>query len=299
MEKILFTLSGKADKNSLVNKYASLKGYACYEELKKEIDAFSDLDQTSIAQVLVVVSNKGYNEEQNKINETFFLTQKEGLQSMGVPYDVCCVCQAEKLNLDNYKLIIFFDAFDIVSAEFIQKLKDEDKTVLWIYGPDYLNNELAGMQNATEINIVKLIGDESEVYTQFGKIKFDNLPQPRFFIEDNDVMPLGIYPNTEKVAIGMKRFGSWTSIYSAVGSLCGNVLRNIARIAGVHIYSDDNDAPVYITDKVKAIYSNKDTVFSIKNGTYVEQISGNTYTVENGKITVQKGDNPLKIFVRK
>ena len=36
MEKILFTLSGKADKNSLVNKYASLKGYACYEELKKE-----------------------------------------------------------------------------------------------------------------------------------------------------------------------------------------------------------------------------------------------------------------------
>lgn len=299
MEKILFTCSDKVSKDSLVYKYNSLSGYACYEELKKQIAAFDNLDQTSIAQVLVVVSNKSYDEEQNKINEIFFLTQKEGLQSMGVPYDVCCACQAESLNLDKYKLVIFFDAFDIVSDNFIEKLKNEDKTVLWIYGPDYLNNELASMQNATEINIVKLIGDESEVYTQFGKIKFTNLPQPRFFIEDNDVMPLGIYPNTEKVAIGIKRFGSWTSIYSAVGSLCGNVLRNIARIAGVHIYSDDNDAPVYITDTVKAIYSNKDTVFSIKSGTYVEQISGKTYTVENGKIAVPKGDNPLKIFIRK
>ena len=112
-------------------------------------------------------------------------------------------------------------------------------------------------------------------------------------------MPLGIYPNTEKVAIGMKRFSSWTSIYSGVGSLCGNILRNVARIAGVHIYSDDNDAPVYITKTVKAIYSNKDTVFCIKDGTYIEKISGETYTVENGKITVPKGDNPLKIFVRK
>ncbi len=299
MEKILFTCNEKVNKDSLLYKYTSLSGYACYEELKKQIDDFDGLDDTSIAQVLVIVSQNGYDENNTKINDAFFLTQKEGLQSMGVPYDVCCSCEAESLNLDKYKLIIFFDAFDIVSVDFIQKLKNEDKTVLWIYGPDYLNNELAGMQNATEINLVKLIGDETEVYTQFGKIKPDSLPQPRFFIEDNDVMPLGIYPNTEKVAIGMKRFGSWTSIYSAVGSLCGNILRNIARIAGVHIYSDDNDAPVYITKTVKAIYSNKDTVFSIKSGTYVEQLTGKTYVVENDKLIVPSGENPLKIFVRK
>ena len=91
------------------------------------------------------------------------------------------------------------------------------------------------MQHLTDINIVKLIGDEDCVHTHFGRIDFDYLPQPRFFIEDNDVMPLGIYPNTEKVAIGMKRFSDWTSIYSAVGNINANTLCNIARIAGVHI----------------------------------------------------------------
>lgn len=299
MEKILFSCIDKADKNSLLYRYNNLKGYSCYEELEKQISALGDLDKTSIAQVLVIVSAKGYDENENNTNSVFFDNQKEGLQSMGAPYDVCCSCQAEELNLDQYKLIIFFDAFDIVSQEFIQKLKSEDKTVLFIYGSDFIDNGLAGLQNTTEINIVKLIGDEEQVHTHFGTIKFDKLPEPRFFIEDNDVMPLGIYPNTEKVSIGMKRFGSWTSIYSAVGNINGGMLRNIARIAGVHIYSDDDWAPVYITDTVKAIYSQKDTVFAIKNGTYIEKLTSVTYTVENGKLLVPKGDNPLKVFVRK
>lgn len=299
MEKILFSCADGTDKNSLLYRYNTLKGYTYYEELKKQINALGVLDDTSIAQVLVVVSPKGYDENSNAVNGLFFDNQKEGLQCMGAPYDVCCACQAEKLCLDKYKLVIFFDAFDVVSDEFVQKLKNEDKTVLWIYAPNYVKNGLAGIQNTTEINIVKLIGDENQVHTHFGTIKFDTVPEPRFFIEDNDVMPLGIYPNTEKVSIGMKRFGSWTSIYSAVGNINGGMLRNIARIAGVHIFSDDDDAPVYITDTVKAIYSDKDTVFAIKDGTYVEKLTGLTYTVENGKLLVPKGDNPLKVFVRK
>lgn len=299
MEKILFTCSDKVSKDSLLYNYNSLTGYACYEELKKEIDAFSDLDQTSIAQVLVIVSPKAYDTELQAINNAFFSNQKEGLQSMGAPYDVCCACQIDQLNIDKYKLIIFFDAFDIVSADFVQKLKNEDKTVLWIYGPDYVNNGLAGIQNTTEINVVQLIGEEDQVHTHFGTINVAADLLPKFFIEDNDVMPLGIYPNTEKVAIGMKRFGSWISIYSTIGCLGGGLLRNIARIAGVHIYSDDDDAPVYISETVKAIYSDKDTVFSIKDGTYTEMLTGKTFTVENGKLLVAKGENPLKIFVRK
>jgi len=132
MEKILFTLNEKLNKDSLAYKYITLSGNACSEKLKNQADSFKNSDATRIAQVLVIVSDKSYNEEQTKINETFFLTQREGLQNMGAPYDVCCSCQAENINLDNYKLIIFFDSFDIVSQDFIQKLKDNDKTVLWI-----------------------------------------------------------------------------------------------------------------------------------------------------------------------
>lgn len=299
MEKILFSRIDGADKNSLLYRYTNLKGCTCYEKLEKQINTLGNPDDTSIAQVLVIVSPKGYDEEGNITNRIFFDNQKEGLQSMGAPYDVCCACQAERLCLDRYKLIIFFDAFDAVSAEFVQKIKNENKTVLWIYGPGYAENGLVGLQNTTEINIVKLIGDEDQVYTHFGTIKFDTLPEPRFFIEDNDVMPLGVYPNTEKVAIGMKRFGTWTSIYSAVGNINGGMLRNIARIAGVHIYSDDNGVPVYITDTVKAVYSDKDAILAVKNGAYVEKITNINYTVENGKLLVPKSNNPLKIFVRK
>jgi hypothetical protein len=40
----------------------------------------------------------------------------------------------------------------------------------------------------------------------------------------------------------LKQFSDWTSVYSAAPGLPSGLLRNLARAAGVHIYSETGDA---------------------------------------------------------
>ena len=272
--------------------------------IKQMIDisySLQDTENVSVAEILVIAEGESlYGVNKNaEINNYFLDFQRDGLSRMGAPYDTYSACDLDKIDLDKYKLVILLDAFNVKEPDVYARLKANGRTVLWMYAPDYVNNGLAGMQSITEINIVKLIGDEDQVHTHFGTLEFPLLPEPRFFIEDGDVMPLGIYPNTEKVAIGMKRFGHWTSIYSAVGNLNGSLLRNIARIAGVHIYSDDDNAPVYISSLVKAMYSRKDAVMYLEDGEYVDMFTNETFICENGRMAVPKGEFATRLFIKK
>lgn len=272
--------------------------------IKNMIDIQKDITikkHESVAEILVIAEGESlYGVNKNaRLNTVLLGLQRDGLARMGAPYDVYSICDVDDIDLDKYKLVIFLDAFSIENTAFIQKLKTNNKTVLWIYAPDYVKNGVSGIQNVTEINVKELIGEENSVNTHFGKLTYEFLPKPLFFIEDGDVMPLGVYPNTETMAIGVKRFSSWTSIYSAVGNLSGSVLRNIARIAGVHIYCDDDESPVYISNNLKGVYSLKDTVLFVEDGTYTDLFTNKDYVAENGKLFVPATDMASKLFIKK
>ncbi len=262
----------------------------------------SNYPQKSVSEILVIASGEAlYGVNKNSgLNLTCLSKQRGGLARMGAPYDVYSMCDISNVNMDKYKLVIFLDAFEMNTPlrTFAEQLKISGKTVLWIYAPDYISGGLSAMQNITDINIVQLIGDENCVETHEGKLAYDDLPQPRFFIEDNDVMPLGVYPNTEKVAIGMKRFSDYTSIYSAVGNLSGAVLRNIARLAGVHVYSDDDDACVYVNNKIIGVYALNDTTVFVPNGTYKNIFNGETFTATDGKLFLPAGKYASKLLIK-
>jgi len=173
--------------------------------------------------------------DNNSLCEFCSKNQLNGFLELDIPFDICLTKDSNSIDITQYKLFVFSDTFNIDASlsAFIDELKASGKTVLWIYAPGFSSEGLSGIQKLTDINIVQLIGDEDSVHTHFGTLKYEALPYPRFFIEDNDVMPLAIYPNTEKVAIGMKRFSDWTSIYSAVGNLNAELLLSIADIAGI------------------------------------------------------------------
>ncbi len=261
----------------------------------------SNYPQKSVSEILVIASGEAlYGVNKNSgLNLACLSKQRGGLARMGAPYDVYSMCDISNVDMDKYKLVIFLDAFEMNTPlrTFAEQLKISGKTVLWIYAPDYVSGGISAMQSITDINIVQLIGEEDSVDTHEGKLVYDKLPQPRFFIEDNDVMPLGVYPNTEKVAIGMKRFSDYTSIYSAVGNLSGAVLRNIARLAGVHIYCDDDAACVYVNSKVIGVYALEDTTVSVPDGTYKNMFNGETFKTENGKLFIPAGQYASKLLV--
>ncbi len=266
-------------------------------ELQKKISTYK---HESVAEILVVAEGESlYGVNKNsEINTLFLGLQRDGLARMGAPYDVYSQCDVDSINVSRYKLVIFLDAFKVNNTAFIEKLKSEGKTILWIYAPDYLNNGLESVKSITGISLKELSEEETEIETPFGTLTYDFLPKPLIYAED-EAEVLGNYKNTKKPAIVRKKQDSWTSVYSAVGNLSGGILREIAKNAGVHIYCEDDTTPVYISNILKGVYVLEDTVLYVEDGEYVDLFTSKTYLAQNGRLVIPKENMASKLLMRK
>lgn len=77
---------------------------------------------------------------------------------------------------------------------------------------------------------------------------------PRFYADDPEATVLGELAGVEKPGLVVKKQPGWTSVYSSAPILPAELLRNIAREAGCHIYSDANDV-VYANRQFLCIYA--------------------------------------------
>ena len=77
---------------------------------------------------------------------------------------------------------------------------------------------------------------------------------PRFYSDDQQALALGKLAGVDKPGLVVKKQPGWTSVYSAAPILPAALIRNIARAAGAHIYSDAGDA-VYASRNFVGIYT--------------------------------------------
>ena len=77
---------------------------------------------------------------------------------------------------------------------------------------------------------------------------------PQFWSDDSGAQVLGNLAGVNKPGLVVKKMAGWTSIYSSAPILPAALLRNIARAAGCHIYSDGGDV-VYANREFLGIYS--------------------------------------------
>jgi len=66
--------------------------------------------------------------------------------------------------------------------------------------------------------------------------------RPRFWCDDPQALVLGRLAGIDRPGLVVKKQDGWTSVYSSAPILPAALLRNIARAAGCHIYSDAGDA---------------------------------------------------------
>jgi hypothetical protein len=77
---------------------------------------------------------------------------------------------------------------------------------------------------------------------------------PRFTADDPGAQVLGTLAGVDKPGLAVKKQAGWTSVYSSAPLLPAALLRNIARAAGCHIYSDAHDV-VYAGSGYLGIYA--------------------------------------------
>ncbi len=281
-------------------------------EISKEL---ANIPDKSVSEIAVFAEGESllYTNKNADINTDFLGLQREGLARMGAPYDLYSIADIENIVHDDYKLYIFINAFKMSEKTrniIEKKIKTQNKTILWIYAPDYIHEDGVSEKNISEmtgINICLSKQNETTIDVDFkdsGLISDSygfSTEQKTMFCVDDDVEVWGRYKNSHEIALARKKLENYNSVYSGAGNLPGSVLKEIARLSGVHIYGTGNDA-VFVSERLIGIYPEKDGEFELvlKDAVNLKEMFSQEQVVMSGKvlkIKARKGEAKLYLKI--
>ena len=188
---------------------------------------------------------------------------------LGAPFDVYLTDDLEHPDFPakQYKLIVMMNTFFVSEKEkeSINRLKSDQRTILWFYAPGYINTSSLSVENINKITsfkveelpgkevmqaepcnsshpimknlrkkfFLKARGFSAKRSAELHPVAFG----PRFRIIDKNAEILAKFDDG-KGALAVKKFKNWKSVYSIVPRMNTDLLRSIAYYAGVHVYTD-------------------------------------------------------------
>jgi hypothetical protein len=249
--------------------------------------------RSSFAEIAFIVDEGStfYHAYRPGLNMACLLMLKQWhLSRLGAPFEQLLLEDLNQEGTPDYKLYIFANAFHMSQRERAmveRKVKRNGATVLWVYAPGYLDDRRASPKNTEDLTGIHCscrneVVDLSVQITRFDHPLTEGLPQgfaygtdvgveqytrppqiqympemavgPAFYADDPDVEVLGVTRARGESGLVVKEFDTWRSIYTAAPPLSWELLRNAARWAGVHLFSEIGDM-VWANDGFLAVYS--------------------------------------------
>lgn len=90
-----------------------------------------------------------------------------------------------------------------------------------------------------------------------------HLVNPLIYIDDPEAIPLAVFEDNGKTGMAIKKFDNWTSVYIGAPCIQANVLRDLAKLAGAHIYVDKEEI-VFANESYIGIHTAQDGPVKIK-----------------------------------
>ncbi len=199
-------------------------------------------------------------------------------------------------NMPDYKLYVFMNTFYLTDKEredIRKKLSKNNATALFMYGAGLINpdrDDILSPANVTELTgfdismedgvfagmmkfdktsehpVAKAM-DKGEIYGDFKRKMWLNVSSymndikkskvhlyPGIFAEDGEA--IAHFLDTKKPSLSVKKHDGFTSVYCGSKFLSADVIKEIARFAGCHIYSDTDDV-LYANNDYVAIHASK------------------------------------------
>lgn len=231
-------------------------------------------DRSSVAEVAVVIDERSISAMRfNPRLQQSLLTDSHGaFFPTGAPFE-CFELRSFLRDADHsrFKVVVFLNLFrvdaDLLKA--VDTLKCDGRTLMFWFAPGVLRDgeetrafslesasELVGMQLArhgadvpltvwVDPERVDLLPAGEDV--RYGWLHMDSGIYPTVIgIDDADAEPLG-FLQSGVAGFGSKAHAEWTSVFSAAPAVPTDVLRQLLKRAGVHIYTEGGDV----------IYANK------------------------------------------
>jgi hypothetical protein len=177
-------------------------------------------------------------------------------------------------------------------------------TVVWYYAPGFIapdRFDLEQMERLTGFRF-EILGDpgpmqirlESGGEGQSAVFGTRKAQRPRFAVMDTDVQVLGRWADSGRPAFARKAEKGWTSVYVGAAPLTVDILRTLARDAGVSPWSDRADI-VYATRDAAAVIATASGERTLAFPRSMRPVEGGGAPSMSHRVTMGFGD--VRLFI--
>ena len=202
-------------------------------------------------EIAVIVDERSclYLSPSNAVTNLLLVMFRKQWYRIGAPVGIYLLSDLVAGKVPPAKMYVFLDTFALDGAQIAAVRKQACRkgcVVVWMYAPGIVRDGKVSLSNVQSITGMTLKEDASAdgnvVLATGEKFAADHTHlDPTFAVADKDAEVLARYASGNEVAVAAKKAGGWTSVYSGVLQLPASLLRELARRAGVHIYSDQGD----------------------------------------------------------
>lgn len=190
------------------------------------------------------------------------------------------------------KLLLFLNAFELpanIRIVLRERFQKDGRTLAWLYGPGAAEENPFEVADAVGITLKLqpwgsktgtqvLSGTRSPLSEQVRgqKLGEERRINPSFYVSDAKAEALGEYVGTGYPSLAVRRHGDWQAMFFGETSLPLPLLRGLYRLAGVPVYTVDDDV-AWIGDHIICLHSapgGGTTVYLPEPGALVDLLSG-------------------------
>lgn len=232
---------------------------------------------------------------------------------IGAPFDVYFSGDLIAGRVPDHKMYVFTNSFtatpELLKA--VDDLKNNRRMLVFLGNQGMINSTGSSMENIsrfTGINVanggkrnlaLKLYKNDvpgnmtlsRTWYTSAGIIEPVALPA------DKDAHLFGALPDGLK-PLALKKYSDWTSVFCAVPVLPPELWRELAKLAGVHIFSEDEDTILYIGADMIGVHcrngGEKHIVFP-ENMDFIDAVTGEVYARNSKELILNMVDSETKL----
>jgi hypothetical protein len=185
---------------------------------------------------------------------------------IGAPVDLFLLSSQAQADLSRYKIIFFPNCFsmDYKDRERIEHLKSGGRMLVFYQADGFIDPEAEQAFDLERISALTGITVRADETRQHSLLRMSTLDsgsfaqgfadQPfglrdektlNFYVQDPQAEPIAHLYGRGAVGMARKAFTEWTSIYTAMPELPPQLVHNLLRSAGVHIYTSNREDIVY------------------------------------------------------
>ena len=267
------------------------------EELRTEMSVLEKLyavPHRSVSEIAVFVDPMSFlrMKDETWMPQDCVRRNRDSLHNCGAPFDYFNLGDLPALEVRQYKMFVFLNALEMTQTvkETIRE-KLADKTKVWLYAP---NRATGGIEEVCPIRLREIDLPQGKVCWGTEQFGFADPASPMFAPDDPDAEILASYTNGIPACA---RKGN--DVYVPVGNVPAALWRELARAAGVHIYSDTPGA-LYVDSRFVArqtVWEKDVTIHMPFDCTVEEAFTGTVYRTENRELRYHEETGTVRLFL--